>query len=80
MEKQSSIFSGAEEKTASVGEENNSAVIEFKNDERTSSSIIPFLWNFISNVQLSNKVSGAEEKITESVAEESQKSMISFSE
>ena len=38
----------------------------------------PFLWEFISDVPKSNKQSGAEEKITETVAEESGSSAISF--
>ena len=38
----------------------------------------PFLWTFLSKVKRSNNLSGAEEKITESVSEESQKSLVSF--
>lgn len=46
--------------------------------ENLDVDVKPFLWNFISHVQKSDKLSGAEEKITESVSEESQKSVIDF--
>ena len=44
--------------------------------ENLNANAKPFLWNFISSVQKSDKLSGAEEKTTHSVSEESDKSII----